>query len=189
MKVIISSNKWIFGLSVLLGVFIVLGMQVYSRWTQPPQIKINNLTTDISVTEQLKLDVVPQLKAQGFATIIDLRPDGEAADQPAAATVESAARANNVTFAYVPVPHGDIPDAAVAALDKALSTSPRPILLYCRSGRRAARTWSLVEASRPGGLDAAAILAAVKASGQSADDLDTAITQRIAQRAQTLETQ
>jgi len=87
-----------------------------------------------------------------------------------------------MNFAYVPVPHGDIPAGAVTALARAMAENPKPILLYCRSGRRAARTWSLVEVSRSDGLDAADILAAVKAGGQSAEDLDTAIAARIANR-------
>lgn len=54
--------------------------------------------------------------------------------------------------------------------------------MYCRSGSRAARTWSLMEASRPGGRSADDILAAVKRSGQGADDLAGAINARIAKR-------
>ncbi|MFL6657217.1 MAG: beta-lactamase hydrolase domain-containing protein, partial [Massilia sp.] len=89
---------------------------------------------------------------------------------------------NALNFVYIPVPHGAIPDSAVTALGKALANSPGPVLLYCRSGRRAARTWSLVEASRTGGLDAAQIIATVKASGQEVDDLKDALEQRIAAR-------
>jgi protein tyrosine phosphatase (PTP) superfamily phosphohydrolase (DUF442 family) len=57
------------------------------------------------------------------------------------------------------------------------------VLLYCRSGRRAARTWSLVEASRADGMDVAQIIAAVKEGGQEADDLKDALEQRVAARA------
>ncbi|MFX5521947.1 hypothetical protein ABTD78_22020, partial [Acinetobacter baumannii] len=77
---------------------------------------------------------------------------------------------------------GDIPDRAVTELGQALADKSGEVLLYCRSGRRAARTWSLLEASRPNGLKTQAILAAVKESGQSADDLESAIEQRIRQR-------
>lgn len=180
------SNKWLFGLSVLFGVILVLAFSSYNQWTRRQPVKVSKLTDGIWVAEQIQLDAIPALQSRGFASIIDLRPDGEAADQPGAQAVESAARAHRMEFAYVPVPHGDIPDSAVSALGKSISSAPRPILLYCRSGRRAARTWSLVEASRPGGLDAVAILAAVTASGQSADDLSTDIARRIALRTRTL---
>lgn len=174
------SNKSIFGGSILLGVVLVVAMAGHSYWQRFPQI--NSLTESISVTEQLQLDAIAGIKDRGFTTIIDLRPDGEAKDQPDSATVESAAHANRLAFAYVPVPHGEIPDSAVVALKKSISAHPGKILLYCRSGRRAARTWSLAEASRPGGLDATAIQAAVRRSGQSADDLGPAIASRIAKR-------
>ena len=175
-------NRMILGGSIAIGMALVLAAPVYDRLTLSPKVPVSNLTQSVSVSEQLTLDQVPRLKAQGFATIIDLRPDGEALGQPTAAAVEAVANANHMQFAYVPVPHGEIPDAAVLALQKALDDNRQPVLLYCRSGRRAARTWSLVEASREHGADARAILAAVKHSGQSADDLSNQIGQRIAAR-------
>jgi uncharacterized protein (TIGR01244 family) len=87
-----------------------------------------------------------------------------------------------LTFAYVPVPHGDIPGQAVDALGQSLASAGKPVLLYCRSGKRAARTWALSEASRADGLDAVAIQAAVRSAGQSADDLAESIAARIAAR-------
>ncbi|KAF0815346.1 Beta-lactamase hydrolase-like protein [Andreprevotia sp. IGB-42] len=178
------SNARLFALSILLGLAAVLALFAYGVLTAPPQLNAHLLTADIAVTEQLQLNAVSSVKESGYATIIDLRPDGEAPDQPASADVQTQAHDNQLHFAYVPVPHGDIPAATVDQLATALANSPKPILLYCRSGKRAARTWSLVEASRQGGMDAAAILAAVKASGQSADDLTASIERRIAARGQ-----
>jgi uncharacterized protein (TIGR01244 family) len=176
------SNKIIFGLSILAGIIFILAAAGYSKWQQVTPVNANLLTKDIWVSEQLKLESIAQLKKQGFKTIIDLRPDGEAIDQPTAADVKKSAAVNDIAFTYVPVQHGEISNDSVVALDKALSNNPKPVLLYCRSGKRAARTWSLVEASRVGGLDAATIISAVKGSGQSADDLTDAINQRIANR-------
>ena len=176
------NNKWLFFLSVLLGTTLVLAKSGYDYWTRVPVVVTHRLTADISVTDQIQLNAIPFLKVNGFATIIDLRPDGEAVNQAPSKAVEESAHQNHIEFAYVPVPHGEIPASAVSALNKALTTSPRPILLYCRSGRRAVRTWSLVEASRPDGMDASAIQATAKSSGQSVDDLMPAIAQRIGQR-------
>ena len=118
------SNKWYFGVSVVFGIALVLAASGYDHWIRRPQVRTSKLTSDISVAEQIQLEDIPQLKARGFAAIIDLRPDGEAAGQPAAQAVESAARENHMGFAYVPVPHGDIPSAAVTALSRAISTTP-----------------------------------------------------------------
>jgi uncharacterized protein (TIGR01244 family) len=176
------SNGRIFCLAVAAGLTLVLANAGYARWQRPAAATVHPLTEAISISEQLIPGQLAELRERGFATIIDLRPDGEAAGQPDAAHMHEAARSNRMAFAYVPVPHGEIPASAVAALGKALAESPQPVLLYCRSGKRAARTWGLAEAARAGGADAEAILAAVKASGQSADDLRPLIDARVAQR-------
>jgi len=175
-------NTRLFCLAVLFGILVVLGIGAYDRWVRRPPIVANKLTSDIFVTEQIQLADIPALRARGFASIVDLRPDGEVAEQPSAKDVESITIVNHMGFAYVPVLHGEIPDSAVDALNKALSTNSRPVLLYCRSGRRAVRTWSLVEASRAGGMKADVIQATAKAAGQSVDDLLPAIAERIARR-------
>ena len=178
-------NRWVFLLSVLTGIGFVLCFAAYAHWKNPPQIPLNKLTQDISVAGQIKQEALSKLKAGGFATVIDLRPDGEASDQPTSKEMASVAQANNLKFYYVPVPHGDIPEQAVQQLAAALRDAPKPILMYCRSGKRAARTWSLVEASRPDGMDANSIMVAVREVGQSANDLNQDIIQRISQRKST----
>jgi uncharacterized protein (TIGR01244 family) len=182
-------NGRVFGAALLVGIIWVVSTTAYSKYSTDTASEalrktasMKQLTDGISVSEQIKLGQIKDVRQSGFATIIDLRPDGEAAGQPHAATVQSAASAYKLAFVYVPVPHGDIPDSAVEALAKAIDESPKPILMYCRSGRRAARTWALVEASTRDGMGAPQILAAVKASGQTADDLAGAIDARIAKR-------
>ena len=80
------------------------------------------------------------------------------------------------------MPHGDIPDSVADSLARALASRPGPVLLYCRSGRRAARSWSLVEASRPDGMTVEQILDAVRTSGQDASDLRPRLEQRVRAR-------
>ena len=145
--------------------------------------KVSQLTERFAVAGQITPDQVADLKSHGYTTLIALRPDGEGPDQPSAAQMEAAARSNGMAFAYVPVKAGaPSPDSAVTSLSKAIADKPGKVLLYCRSGSRAARTWGLVEASRPGGADANTIIDAVKASGQSAEDLRDAITKRVSLR-------
>ena len=55
------------------------------------------------------------------------------------------------------------------ALDEARPEGP--VLIYCRSGKRAARTWALVEAQRVNGMSTDEIIRAVRAAGQEANDL------------------
>ena len=175
------SLKLAFGLAVLAGTSAVVGIAAIDRY-RARAVSAHLLTADIAVTEQLHLDGLGSVQAQGFNTIIDLRPDGEAPDQPAADEVRRAASRSGLFFAYVPVPHGEIPPATVDALAQALNGTPRPVLLYCRTGRRAARTWALVEAKRRGGMEARAIERAVENAGQSASDLDDMINADVATR-------
>jgi uncharacterized protein (TIGR01244 family) len=174
-------KRSVFGLSFLCGLLIMLAMIFYNR-PRHNWAKARAFTPEISITEQIKLSDVSTIRRYRYATMIDLRPDGEASDQVPSAEVERAARAEGLAFFYVPVQHGTIPDSSVQALSKALDNSPKPVLVYCRSGKRAARTLALVEASRPAGPDAATILAMAQSVGQSADDLRNEIDYRIAHR-------
>lgn len=168
--------------AIIASVGLALAAGAYAGTDVAVHAKITPLTERFSVSGQVGPGQLADLKARGYTTIISLRPDGEGPDQPSAAQMSDAARSNGMGFAYVPVAPGAIADSAVVALRQALAANSGKVLLYCRSGSRAARTWSLFEASRPGGADADAILAMVKASGQSADDLRAAIADRVSAR-------
>ncbi|QOY93132.1 TIGR01244 family phosphatase [Massilia sp. UMI-21] len=148
----------------------------------PGVVQASEVAPGIAVAGQLREADLPLLKAQGYTRIISLRPDGEGPGQPSSAAMASAAQAQDLRFSYIPVRPGKIPDEAVEALRTALAGGSQRVLIYCRSGSRAARTWGLAEASRPGGRDATTILAAIRAAGQSADDLGEALSRRIAGR-------
>lgn len=181
-------RKWTpilaFLLAALVGMAGVLGYAWWGKRQSRPAIAYQELARGIWVTSQISLDDVRAGELHGVKTLVDLRPDGEAPDQPASAQVAEAAKAVGIDFAYIPVPHEAIPDEAVAKLQATLSGQPRPVLLYCRSGSRAARTWALVEASREYGPPAEGIRRTVSAAGFSTADIDAAIDTRIAARKQ-----
>jgi uncharacterized protein (TIGR01244 family) len=144
---------------------------------------VSHITEQFAISGQIQPDQLAELKARGFTTVIALRPDGEGADQPTAAQIEAAARAEGVSFAYIPVGSGPISESQVSALQSVIAGGTGKTLAFCRSGSRAARVWALAEASRPGGASAGEILAAVKAGGQSAENLKSEIDQRVGRRA------
>ncbi|MES2038407.1 MAG: TIGR01244 family sulfur transferase [Pseudomonadota bacterium] len=184
----LPGNKALFGIAVLAGALFIVGAALNSRYSKENVNSssaapvTHHLHGKIRVSEQINPQDIAALRQQGVQTIIAMRPDGEVPGQPTAATMEKEARKMGIKFSYVPVPHGEIPDATVKDLQNALANSEGPVLMYCRSGSRAARTWSLAEASRPGGLDLTTILAAVKSAGLKAEDLQALIEQRIAAR-------
>ncbi len=136
----------------------------------------------VSVTSQLALTDGSLLRSWAIGTVIDLRPDGEQPDQPSSADMATMVRGQSMQFAYVPIPHGEVPAEAVQTLADTVRGARRPILLYCRSGNRAVRACSLVRASDPHGPGSDAILRMARAAGHPVDDLEAAIRQRIAAR-------
>lgn len=175
--------RWTFLSAIVLGTAVVLAAAAFGRHGgASARVNAKPLTAGVFISEQIGPEQLAVLKAQGFRAVVDLRPDHEVAGQPSAGAMSAAAAEQGLAFDYIPVTHGDVPAGAVETLGHALARDKTPVLLYCRSGRRAARTWALAEASRPGGLDAPAILNAVHEAGQDAGDLADQITGRIAAR-------
>ncbi|MCU6453365.1 TIGR01244 family phosphatase [Sphingomonas sp. A2-49] len=94
----------------------------------------NTLDANLSASPQLTPDDVDAAAAQGFRTIIDLRPDGEEPGQPAAAIIKAAAREHGLAFVHIPVASGQVSDTQVDAMTRALGEQPGPALGYCRTG-------------------------------------------------------
>ncbi len=128
----------------------------------------NTLDAHLSASPQLSPDDVAAAAAQGFRTIIDLRPDGEEPGQPAAATIEAAAREHGLAFVYIPVVSGQIDDAQVDAMTRALGEQPGPALGYCRSGARVATLWALGQA---GTVDAGTLVTTTRDAGYDLEKL------------------
>jgi len=163
--------------AVALVAMLVGACQVASNPNAP-----RKLTDDVSISGQVAVADVKALHAQGFRTLVNMRPDGEAPGQPDYGQMQGAAHDAGLAYGYVPIKPGAISPTSVEALGSTLSRMPKPMLLYSEAGDRPARTWALAEASRPGGLDAAAIERAVKSAGQSVDDLASQIAARVAAR-------
>jgi len=111
-------------------------------------MSFNKLDANLSASPQLTLEDVAAAAAQGFRTIIDLRPDGEEPGQPAAATIAAAASEHGLAFVHIPVVPGQVADTQVAAMARALAEQPGPALGYCRTGTRVATLWALGQAGK-----------------------------------------
>src|SRR5690348_4188429 len=131
-----------------------------------------HVTDDFSTAPQISVADVAEAAAQGFTTIINNRPDGEAPDQPRSAEIEAAANAVGLAYAYIPV-RGAPGPAEVEAVRQAVAAAEGPVLAFCRSGTRSITTWSigqamsgalprgeLVELGRAAGYDLSGVLGA-----------------------------
>lgn len=101
------------------------------------------LDSAISVYGQIEPEDVAAAKAQGFAMIINNRPDDEQPGQPAGSEIKEAARAAGLDYVAIPVDHSGFNEGQVAAMAEALEKAQGPVLAFCRSGTRSTFLWAL----------------------------------------------
>ncbi|MXN64691.1 TIGR01244 family phosphatase [Stappia sp. GBMRC 2046] len=104
---------------------------------------IRRLTAEVAVSPQIGVEDLEAIKAAGFRTIINNRPDGEEAGQPEAADVEQAARALGLDFRFMPVISGGVTEGDGDDFAALLDEVEKPVLAYCRTGTRCTALWAL----------------------------------------------
>ncbi|MBA3911516.1 MAG: TIGR01244 family phosphatase [Rhodobacter sp.] len=111
---------------------------------------IRAITPSYAVSPQIETGDLAAIKAAGYVTVIDNRPDGEIPPHLHAATMKSAAEALGLTFIINPVIGGMLTTDNVTAQREAIEASAGPVFAYCASGNRSSIVWALAEAgSRP----------------------------------------
>lgn len=109
---------------------------------------IRQINDEYSVTGQITVADLDEIKAQGFQSIVCHRPDNEEPGQPTFAEIAARAQELGMKIKHVPVgPMGVTPEAVVDMVD-ALDDFERPMLGYCRSGARSTRTYELALSQR-----------------------------------------
>ena len=109
---------------------------------------IRQLTTELSVADQLTVDDLEAVKEAGFNAVICNRPDEEGEPHADAESMAQKANALGLEFRYLPVNGANITDTDVAQHAALLSEVPGPVLTYCRSGARCTKLWALSEAGK-----------------------------------------
>jgi uncharacterized protein (TIGR01244 family) len=121
------------------------------------------LNDQIAVAPQIGPEDCAAAKAEGYAFIINNRPDDEAPGQPSGAAIAAAAAAAGLGYAAIPVDASGLTMEKAQAMAQLLKDAPGPILAYCRSGTRSTNLWALGAALNGG--DAQAIVAAAANGG------------------------
>lgn len=121
------------------------------------------LDETMSVSPQIAIEDVAAAKAQGFATIINNRPDDEQPGQPSAAEIGAAAAAAGLGYAAIPIVMSGLSQADVDAMAAALDAANGPVLAFCRSGTRSTWLWALARAGQ--GEDVETLIAKAGAQG------------------------
>jgi uncharacterized protein (TIGR01244 family) len=111
---------------------------------------IRALTPTYAVSPQIEPADLAALKAAGFTTVINNRPDGEIPPGLHASAMKAAAEALGLTFVVNPITPGNFSDQVLATQKKAMADSVGPVFAYCASGNRSSCAWALVSAgTRP----------------------------------------
>ena len=105
------------------------------------------LDDSISVAGQIDPADIAEAARQGFAFVINNRPDEEQPGQPSGAEIEAAAKASGLGYAAIPITHAGFSENQVEAMRDALARADGPVLAFCRSGTRSAFVWALARAS------------------------------------------
>ena len=101
---------------------------------------VQQLSADVCVSPQLEPDAMAWAAQQGFRSVINNRPDFEGGpDQPTSATMEAAAVAAGLRYAYLPVQPALQTPQEIARFAELLADLPKPILAFCRSGARSGK--------------------------------------------------
>lgn len=108
---------------------------------------IRRVTDGFSVSPQIAPGDLATLRDQGFALVVNNRPDGEEPGQPAGAEIEAAALNAGLAYCAIPVA-GGFAESQVAEMAEAIAGASGPVFAFCRSGTRSTLLWALAQASQ-----------------------------------------
>jgi uncharacterized protein (TIGR01244 family) len=131
-------------------------------------LQLKRINDQVSVSPQIHPEDIAAIKAAGFATIINNRPDGESPDQPDGAVIKAAAEAAGLTYHEIPLGRDGVSRQMVDDTRAVLDASAGPVLCYCRSGTRSTTLWAL---SQAGSVPAEAIITAAGEAGYDVSHL------------------
>jgi uncharacterized protein (TIGR01244 family) len=109
---------------------------------------IRPITPAYAVSPQIDLADLLAVKAAGYTTVIDNRPDGEIPAHLHTHAMRKAAEAIGLTFVANPVIGGAMTPENVAAQRAAIDGAAGPVFAYCASGNRSSVVWALAHAGQ-----------------------------------------
>jgi sulfide:quinone oxidoreductase len=102
--------------------------------------KINN---ELTVSDQITIEDLKEIQAQGYKTIFCNRPDQESEGQLTFLTIEKEAQNLGIKAIHQPVIGGQISDDDIAQFGTSFELAQKPIFAYCRTGTRCSMLWAL----------------------------------------------
>ena len=105
-------------------------------------MQTKSLEPGVEITSALTVDELKEVKARGFHAVVCNRIEGESEDFPDEASYREKAEQIGLTWVHIPVKPGEYSEADIRAFAEALQQLPRPLLAFCRSGKRATHLWA-----------------------------------------------
>ncbi|WNK00645.1 TIGR01244 family sulfur transferase [Thalassospiraceae bacterium LMO-JJ14] len=129
-----------------------------------------SITPEFTIGPQVTSEDFDALRAAGFASVLNLRPDDEIGTYLLSHDAERLAHANGLAYAHSPTEGHEIfePDV-IDRFERAVIDLPAPIFAHCKSGMRAAILWALAAARH---RDVEDVIATLQAAGQELDFLE-----------------
>lgn len=114
-------------------------------------MRVVRINQQFAVADQVLLEDLPAVAAQGFTVLVNNRPDGEVPGQPGSAEIAAAARAQGLEYRHYPVTAQSFPGPTPEALAEIFAPGEGATLAFCRSGTRSVNLWlsSLDSAALP----------------------------------------
>lgn len=104
-------------------------------------MNIVKLTDTVAVSAQITPENVAEVAAAGYQVLVNNRPDGEEANQPANTDIEAAAAAAGLEYHYLPITAMNFPGPGFEQMSDLFDDPARPVLAFCRTGTRCANLW------------------------------------------------
>ncbi len=133
-------------------------------------LEIVNVTPEFAIGPQVSAEDFERLRAEGFASVLNARPDDETGEYVLSLEAERLARASGLDYAHSPTEnHAVFEPEVIDRFERALIDLPKPIFAHCKSGTRAAILWALVAARH---RDVETVIATLREAGQELDFLE-----------------
>ncbi|MEQ6884207.1 sulfur transferase domain-containing protein [Salicola sp. Rm-C-2C1-2] len=110
---------------------------------------IQQVEDDIGLAGAMTVEDLESARQRGYQALICNRRPAEAPEHDEQALAEKAQELG-LAWSCIPVATGEYSAADVAAFHQALESLPRPLLIFCRSGRRSIHLWALARIRHDG---------------------------------------
>lgn len=141
----------IFLFAMLMGMLVAPQLRkcfsiVAPAMTPRSKMDIRALTPTYAVSPQIDLSDLPSIKAAGYNTVIDNRPDGEIPPHLHTTHMQAAAESIGLKFIANPVIGGAMTMENIRLQAQVMAEATGPVFAYCASGNRCSVVWAMMNA-------------------------------------------